>query len=133
MTHLRYVSLVAAAGSVITAMIAGGDHRPAPVPAAARPAAFAPPAAAPDMRATRRCDDCGVIESMQRGADCTGQPASYAFTVRMRDGSLRGGQDGPAGSWQVGDRIQLMGGSPALPASAPPAAATACAPPAPAR
>ena len=70
---------------------------------------------------------------MQRAPECAGQPASYVFTVRMRDGSLRAAQDAEAGSWQVGDRIQLMGGTPAAPPGAAPAADEACAPQAQAR
>lgn len=57
-----------------------------------------------------RCETCGRIESITRIEASTGVPASYVFAVRLPDGSLRHSSDPLPGRWQVGDRMQLLGG-----------------------
>jgi hypothetical protein len=66
------------------------------------------------------CDGCGVVESIDRVEGIGGGPASYAFGVRMKDGSLRDSIATSADAWRVGDRIILMGGRrpPAAPGGA---------------
>jgi hypothetical protein len=58
-----------------------------------------------------RCDTCGVIESIRHTAATGGVLASYEFSVRLRDGTLRHSSDPQAGQWQVGDRMQLISGT----------------------
>ena len=61
-----------------------------------------------------RCDTCGVIESIRHTAATGAVLASYEFSVRLRDGTLRHSSDPLAGQWQVGDRMQLISGTPSL-------------------
>jgi hypothetical protein len=63
-------------------------------------------------QARLRCDTCGVIETITRSDGGNGLPASYAFGVRMPDGSLRSSTDPLPGRWQVGERVILIGGTP---------------------
>ena len=48
------------------------------------------------------------IEQLKKQKD--GSAAFYEFNVRLPDGSLRQSRDPQAGTWQVGDGIQLLGG-----------------------
>ena len=57
-----------------------------------------------------RCDSCGVVESMSHTLATGDQPASYEFTVRLRDGSSRVSSVASAGKWNIGDHIMLIGG-----------------------
>jgi len=57
------------------------------------------------------CDGCGVVEAIRLVDGIEGGPATYAFSVRMKDGSLRDSTTATAGRWRVGDRIILMGGA----------------------
>jgi hypothetical protein len=57
------------------------------------------------------CDGCGVVEAIRPVDGIEGSPATYAFSVRMKDGSLRDSTTATAGRWRVGDRIILMGGA----------------------
>ena len=57
-----------------------------------------------------RCDTCGVIERIRPIEAVGAAPKSYEFAVRLPDGSLRFSSAAQAGEWQVGDRMQLLGG-----------------------
>lgn len=57
-----------------------------------------------------RCETCGVIEAIRHSEAKDGSAAFYEFNVRLPDGSLRQSRDPHAGSWQVGDGMQLLGG-----------------------
>ena len=67
-----------------------------------------PPAAMEQAPLRLRCETCGVVEAITRIESATG--ASYDFAVRLPDGSLRHSTDALRGNWQVGDRMQLLGG-----------------------
>jgi hypothetical protein len=75
---------------------------------------FVPPAALPllaePVREPARCEGCGTIETITR-IDDGAQPAAYAFTVRMRDGSARRSSEWPRGRWREGDHVILIGGA----------------------
>ena len=57
-----------------------------------------------------RCDTCGVVETIRHSEAKDGAAAFYEFNVRLPDGSLRPSRDPQPGVWQVGDRMQLLGG-----------------------
>lgn len=57
-----------------------------------------------------RCETCGRIESITRVEASASEPAAFVFAVRLPDGSLRLSSDPLPGRWQVGDRMQLLGG-----------------------
>ena len=57
-----------------------------------------------------RCDTCGIIESIRHSEASEGAVAYYEFNVRLPGGALRQSRDPQAGIWQVGDRMQLLGG-----------------------
>jgi hypothetical protein len=57
------------------------------------------------------CDGCGVVEAISLLEGIEGAPPTYAFSVRMKNGSLRHSVADTAGRWRVGDRIILMGGA----------------------
>jgi hypothetical protein len=80
-------------------------------PDAAEPAAAAAsPAPVPGAPARVRCESCGVVESITRFEPEGTQPASYEFTVRLRDGSARVSSMPSPFTWRVGDTIMLKGG-----------------------
>jgi hypothetical protein len=53
----------------------------------------------------------GVVETIRRIEHGGLIPASFEFTVRMRDGSARTSTTASAGNWRSGDRILLIGGA----------------------
>ena len=57
----------------------------------------------------RSCETCGVMTSIRR-TDPAGGAAVYAFTVRMRDGSVRDSSESSRGRWIEGDRVVVIGG-----------------------
>ena len=61
-----------------------------------------------------RCNTCGIIESIRHSEAAEGAVAFYEFNVRLPGGSLRQSRDAQAGNWQVGDRMQLLGGDRSL-------------------
>jgi hypothetical protein len=75
--------------------------------------AVVPPAAeeAVAPRARVRCATCGVVEAIRRIEHGGGVPASFEFTVRLRDGSTRTSNAASAAGWRSGDRIMLIGGT----------------------
>ncbi|MDP3762070.1 MAG: hypothetical protein Q8R01_16295 [Ramlibacter sp.] len=89
------------------------DAQEPPAEAAAVPAAAEE--AAP--RARVRCTTCGVVEAIRRIEHGGGVPASFEFTVRLRDGSTRTSNTASAAGWRSGDRIMLIGGAAATPVS----------------
>lgn len=76
--------------------------------AAPQPAA-APLAEAADV-ARSHCERCGVVLGIRALELVAGTPASYEFTVRLHDGSLRTSTTVGKASWRVGDNILLVGG-----------------------
>ncbi len=75
--------------------------------------ALLPPAAAGSVapRARARCTTCGVVKAIRRIEHGGGMPASFEFTVRLRDGSTRTSTTDSAANWRSGDRIMLIGGA----------------------
>jgi hypothetical protein len=63
----------------------------------------------PDIGGRIRCTGCGTVQSIRHMETSPGL-ATFEFTVRMNDGSLRTSNDASAGTWLVGDRIILVGG-----------------------
>lgn len=102
---LAALAFVAAA---FATMSLGAMLWPDPVPMTDEPPAAArEPVPAP---ARRRCETCGLIEAIARTEAAAGNPDFYQFSVRLPDGSLRYSTDPLPGRWQVGDRMQLLGG-----------------------
>jgi hypothetical protein len=62
-------------------------------------------------RARWRCTTCGVVEAIRRLEHGGIKPASFEFTVRMRDGTTRTSTSASAANWRSGDRIMLIGGA----------------------
>lgn len=77
---------------------------------AAAPVQASMPQESPVARARFRCETCGVIEAIRHTEAAEGSAAFYEFDVRLPNGSLRHSRDAQAGIWQVGDRMQLLGG-----------------------
>ena len=71
------------------------------------------PAAVPPAATHRRarCEGCGVVEAIRVIDGIDGQPATYQFTVRLKDDSVRTSTTASAAGWRVGDRIIVMGGA----------------------
>jgi hypothetical protein len=55
----------------------------------------------------------GVVEDIRRIEHGGERPATFEFTVRLRDGSARTSHTDSAAKWRSGDRILLIGGAPA--------------------
>src|SRR6185369_1970864 len=72
-----------------------------------------PEAAAPMVKARSRarCASCGVVQAIRRVDAAGDAPASYEFTVRLRDGSIRLISDASQAKWRAGDNIMLIGGA----------------------
>jgi hypothetical protein len=68
----------------------------------------------PKLRRRSRCKSCGVVETIHRLEPIGDAAGRYEFTLRMRDGSTRTRSGAGLASWQVGDRITVIG--PAEPA-----------------
>jgi hypothetical protein len=124
------VSGIALASLAMSPQGFGGVFMPAASPEAVSAQAVAP--AEPAARASAsRCAECGVIESSRRieaagdfaGAVAPGRAAaasrdeieprpgaSYAITIRLRDGSLRVITDAHPAKWRPGERVTLIGG-----------------------
>lgn len=83
------------------------DAQEPPAEAAAMPA----PAENVAPRARVRCATCGVVEAIRRIEHGGGVPASFEFTVRLRDGSTRTSTTDSAANWRSGDPIMLIGGA----------------------
>jgi hypothetical protein len=58
-----------------------------------------------------QCERCGVVVGIRALELVAGAPASYEFTVRLHDGSMRTSTTVGKASWRVGDHILLLGGS----------------------
>lgn len=65
-------------------------------------------------RGRTRCNTCGVVETIRRVEHGGSLPASFEFTVRLRDGSVRTSSTASASKWRSGDRIMLIGGAKTL-------------------
>lgn len=96
--------------SVATASVPDALRRDAQQPPAE---AVAMPAAAETVapRARVRCTTCGVVEAIRRIEHGGSTPASFEFTVRLRDGSTRTSSTASAANWRSGDQIMLIGGA----------------------
>jgi hypothetical protein len=77
------------------------------------PAAALLPAAegAANARARTRCEACGIVQAIRRIEPAGALPASYEFTVRLRDGSIRLSSNQTQAKWRTGDAIMLIGGT----------------------
>lgn len=53
----------------------------------------------------------GVVEAIRRVEHGGSLPATFEFTVRLRDGSTRISSTASASKWRSGDRIMLLGGA----------------------
>jgi hypothetical protein len=58
-----------------------------------------------------RCEGCGVVEAIRIIDGVGTEPATYEFTVRLKDGSVRTSVTATSARWRVGDRIIVMGGT----------------------
>lgn len=59
----------------------------------------------------------GVVETIRRVEHGGSLPATFEFTVRLRDGSTRISSSASASKWLTGDRIMLLGGAATPPVS----------------
>ena len=59
----------------------------------------------------------GVVEAIRRVEHGGNVPATFEFTVRLRDGTARMSHSASASNWRSGDRIMLIGGAGVPPAS----------------
>lgn len=95
------------------AVVVGATFLMIPAPEAAA-AIAAPVGPSLLVRATsgreRACATCGVMTSIRRTDPATGEPV-YAFSVRMRDGSIRDSTESSRGGWLEGDRVVVIGGA----------------------
>jgi hypothetical protein len=75
------------------------------------PGALAP-AAEPEALATRRCPECGWIESRRAIASGADNRAIQLqeYTVRMADGSSRVFTTGPGERWRLSERLKVIDG-----------------------
>jgi hypothetical protein len=89
----------------VTAAVVFSSVATASVPAV-RP--VAPPLAAVVVRASMP-SGWGVVEAIRRVEHGGTVPASFEFTVRMRDGTTRTSSSATVSSWRSGDRIMLIG------------------------
>ena len=115
-----FLAAVAVVSTFAVANVAGSTQRAQEAADVAEAGAGAlPAAAAHDLRARLRgtCDSCGVVQAIRRVEHGGILPASFEFTVRMRDGSMRTSSDASAANWRVGERIMLIGGATARAAS----------------
>ena len=90
----------------VTAAVVFSSVATASVPAV-RP--VAPPQAPAVVRASL-ASGWGVVEAIRRVEHGGVVPASFEFTVRMRDGTRRTSSSASASRWRTGDRIMLIGG-----------------------
>jgi hypothetical protein len=76
------------------------------------PAASLAQVAEPDAGVSRRCRECGWIESKDNIASGTDNRAIrlQTYTVRMADGSSRVFTGGPGDHWRVGERLTFIDG-----------------------
>jgi hypothetical protein len=58
-----------------------------------------------------KCNECGVVESMQRVNADIDAPAIYEIKVRMRDGSMHISHDANPANWRRGQHVILVGGN----------------------
>ena len=98
--NFAFVAAAFVSSSVTTASVPViRTSAPAPVRVAAQPATV------------------GVVERIRRIEHGGSQPATFEFTVRMRDGSARTSSGTSASKWRTGDRIMLIGGGAETPAA----------------
>ena len=95
--NLTFVTAAVVFSSVATASV------PAVLPSAPLQAPVAARVALPTA--------WGVVEAIRRIEHGGSVPASFEFTVRLRDGTTRTSHSASASSWRSGDRIMLIGGA----------------------
>lgn len=106
---LVYLPGIAVAVAIVT--IAALVMMPAPeAVAAVVPVAVPVADATPASSRDRRCDSCGFVEAIHPIDPAAGL-SGYAFTVRMRDGSVRDSNQATRGRWLVGDQMLVIGGT----------------------
>ncbi|MFI4927896.1 MAG: hypothetical protein ACHP7E_09455 [Burkholderiales bacterium] len=81
-----------------------------PAPWFAAPQPVAVPLAEAAYVPRSHCEGCGVVLGIRALDLVAGAPASYEFTVRLHDGSMRTSTTVGKASWRVGDHILLVGG-----------------------
>jgi hypothetical protein len=101
-------AMMAAALLCVLLPAIGKALHPAPWFAAPQPVA-APLAEVADVP-RGHCERCGVVLGIRPLDLVAGLPASYEFTVRLHDGSMRTSNSVGRASWRVGDQILLVGG-----------------------
>ena len=105
------IGLPRAAFAVVVAGIAALAMMPAPQATAAIVAAAQPiPVAAVAPVRERGCAACGIVETIRRTDPATGA-ATYAFVVRMHDGSTRASTQATRDRWLEGDQVLVIGGT----------------------
>jgi len=75
------------------------------------PVVLASPEEEAPVRSRARCDICGVVQAIHRIEAGSDAPASFEFTVRLRDGTIRTSRTASAAKWRSGDQIMLIGGA----------------------
>jgi hypothetical protein len=68
----------------------------------------------PANHASRRCPQCGSIESMRAIPPNVAEPHAsqiYEYTLRMADGSSSVFQETLPASWRLGERMMVIGGT----------------------
>lgn len=99
-----------AAFALGVAGIAGLAMMPAPRATAAIVVHAQPVPVAALAGRERGCAACGVVETIRRTDPATGA-ATYAFVVRMRDGSTRASNQATRDRWLEGDQVLVIGGT----------------------
>jgi hypothetical protein len=100
---LLFVAIALAAGAAALFTMQAGEAAATATPVDARQDAT------PKGGRDRRCDDCGLVQTIRRTNPASGLPV-YEFTVRMRDGSTRDSSQATRGRWIEGDRVIVIGG-----------------------
>jgi hypothetical protein len=88
---------------------------PVAAPAVAAPAVAAPAPRERHVRRSRKCPDCGWIESKRAIVPASADPAAlqvFEYTLRQRDGSSRVFLETLPTSWRLGERVLLIEGTP---------------------
>jgi hypothetical protein len=106
LVFLPGIALAVAVASIAVLVMMPAPEAVAAVVAPAVPLVDATPASSRE----RRCDSCGFVEAIHPIDPVTGL-SGYAFTVRMRDGSVRDSNQATRGRWLVGDQMLVIGGT----------------------
>jgi hypothetical protein len=103
------VAVAALVVAGLFALVAAGQALWPDATLAAEPATLAGmPAVRVPQR--QRCETCGVIQDIRRVEATPGAPAGYEFSVLLPNGELRLSRALAKDQWEIGDRMQLLGG-----------------------